>query len=49
MWVAPNTIKAYPKGKQDNTHYNIYGATLVSKLIIKQVKRQVPALKKYIK
>ncbi len=49
MWVAPNTIKAYPKGKQDNTHYNIYGATLVSKLIIKQVKKQVPALKKYIK
>ena len=49
MWVAPGTVKAYPKGKQDNTHYNIYGGKIVSGLIMDQVGIQIPALKKYIR
>jgi pectinesterase len=38
-----------PEGRQDNTHYNIYGANLVASLLVDEIARQVPALKKYVR
>lgn len=48
MWFYPGEEPSIPKGRQDNTHYNIYGAHVVAKLLAKAVSKEVPALKKHI-
>ena len=40
---------SYPNGIEDNTHYNIYGATTVAKLFADALTTKVPALAKYKK
>ena len=47
MWFLPGTEPSVPKGKQDNTHYNIYGAHVVARLLADALCREVPVLKKY--
>lgn len=47
MWFAPGETKSLPKGRQDNTHYNIYGGNLVASLLSKAMVEKVPALKKH--
>ena len=47
MWFLPDTEPSEPKGKQDNTHYNIYGAHVVAKLLADALCEEVPVLKKY--
>ena len=47
MWFLPNTEPSEPKGKQDNTHYNIYGAHVVAKLLADALCEEVPVLKAY--
>ena len=49
MWFRPGEEPSVPEGRQDNTHYNIYGANLVASLLIDEIARQVPALKKYVR
>lgn len=49
VWVAPNTIAALPKGRQDNTHLNVYGASIVAELAAKAVTEAVPELKPYLR
>ena len=49
MWFLPGEVESLPDGRQDNTHYNIYGATVVSRLLADAVAEQVPALKPYIR
>lgn len=49
VWVAPNTVAALPKGRQDNTHLNVYGANIVAELAAKAVTEVVPALKPYLR
>lgn len=49
VWVAPNTVAALPKGRQDNTHLNVYGASIVAELAAKAVTEVVPALKPYLR
>ncbi|MGL4519869.1 MAG: pectinesterase family protein [Phocaeicola sp.] len=44
MWMPANTYAAYPKGKEDNSHLNIYGARVVAKLLMEAVGKEVPAL-----
>lgn len=44
MWFLPGQEPSVPKGRQDNTHYNIYGAHTVAKLLAEEVARQIPAL-----
>ena len=34
-------------GKQDNTHYNVYGATIVARLLADALCEEVPALRKH--
>lgn len=48
MWFLPGEEPSLPKGRQDNTHYNVYGARMVAGLLANEVAKQVPALKKYI-
>lgn len=48
MWFLPGEEPAIPKGRQDNTHYNIYGAHVVASLLADATAKEVPALKKHI-
>ena len=33
MWLKPGEVASIPNGRQDNTHYNIYGARLVQQVL----------------
>ena len=47
MWFLPGTEPSEPKGKQDNTHYCVYGAHQVARLLADALCEEVPVLKKY--
>ena len=47
MWFLPGQEKSEPKGKQDNTHYNIYGAEVVANLLADALCEEIPELKKF--
>lgn len=47
MWYKPDEHPALPKGRQDNTHYNIYGAHQVARLFADALCEQIPLLTKY--
>lgn len=49
MIFKPGDTPSLPDGRNDNTHYNIYGAITVANLLADEVARQVPALKKYVR
>lgn len=49
MWVPANTVPAMPKGREDNTHLNIYGARVVAGLTVDAIARAVPALASYVR
>ncbi|MCF0201738.1 MAG: rhamnogalacturonan acetylesterase [Bacteroidaceae bacterium] len=45
LWYDAGEIPELPKGRRDNTHYNIYGARVVAKLLIDELCHEVPDLK----
>ena len=47
MWYLPGEEPTEPKGKQDNTHYNIHGATVVAGLLANALCQEIPLLLKY--
>ena len=47
MWFRPGEETSEPKGKQDNTHYNVYGAHQVARLLADALCEEVPLLRKY--
>ena len=47
MWFKPGEQPSLPEGRQDNTHYNIYGANVVAKLLADALADVIPVLKKY--
>ena len=47
MWYRPGEEPTEPQGKQDNTHYNIYGATVVANLLADALCEEIPVLSKY--
>ena len=47
MWYRPGEEPTEPQGKQDNTHYNIYGATVVANLLADALCEEIPLLSKY--
>jgi len=49
MWFRPGEIASIPKGRQDNTHYNIYGAHVIANALADAIAKQVPALKKHVR
>lgn len=44
MWFLPGEEPSVPDGRQDNTHYNVYGANVVARLLAAEIGRQVPEL-----
>ena len=49
MWFRPGEVPSIPKGRQDNTHYNIYGAHLVANALADEIARKVPDLKRHVR
>ena len=49
MWFRPGENRQVPKGRQDNTHYNVYGAHVVANLLADALGEEIPALKKHIR
>lgn len=47
MWYKPGEEPSLPQGRQDNTHYNIYGAQVVARLFAKALIQEIPVLSKY--
>ena len=47
MWYKPGEEPSLPQGRQDNTHYNIYGAQVVAKLLAEALLEEIPGLSKY--
>ena len=47
MWYKPGEHPALPDGRQDNTHYNEYGAKVVAGLLADALCEEIPLLKKY--
>ena len=49
MWIPAGVSPACPKGRQDNTHFNVYGARQVAKLAVQAIEKQLPELGKYVR
>ena len=49
MWIPANTYEFCPKGKIDNTHLNVHGALIVSRLAVNALAKQMPELRRYIR
>lgn len=49
MWIAPNAIPAMPKGREDNTHLNVYGARVIAGLTVDAIAGAVPELAQYVR
>ncbi len=47
MWFKPGEEPSVPDGRQDNTHYNVYGAHVVAKLLADALCEEIPLLGKY--
>ena len=48
MWFLPGEEPSVPAGRQDNTHYNVYGAHVVAGLLAEALCQEVPLLSKYL-
>ena len=48
MWIPEGKYAFCPKGKVDNTHLNIKGATIVSGIAARAMAEAVPSLRQYI-
>lgn len=49
MWFRPGENPSIPNGREDNTHYNIYGAHVVAGLLVDEIGHAVPDLRKYVR
>lgn len=48
MWFKPGEEPSIPAGRQDNTHYNVYGAHEVASLLVDAMAEVCPELKPYV-
>lgn len=49
MWVEPGKYSWAPKGRQDNTHYNQYGAHIVASALADALGNAIPGFKSHIR
>ena len=49
MWLKPGEVASIPNGRQDNTHYNVYGARMVAGLLVDAIGKEIPALAKHVR
>ena len=47
MWFKPGEEPSVPEGRLDNTHYNVYGAHVVARLLADALCDEIPLLKRY--
>lgn len=48
LWVQPGQFEKFPEGKEDDTHLNLDGANLYSKLVATELKKFKTTLKNHI-
>lgn len=48
MWFLPGEEPSVPQGRQDNTHYNVYGAHVVARLLSKTMAKEFPQLARHL-
>lgn len=48
MWFRPGEVPSIPKGRHDNTHYNVYGARIVAGLLADAIGKAVPQLGRHV-
>lgn len=48
MWFKPGENKQIPKGRQDNTHYNVEGSRIIAQTLMDAVGKQIPELGKHV-
>lgn len=49
MWFLPGELPSLPKGRQDNTHYNILGARIVAGLLAENIGQEISQLKSHLR
>ncbi len=49
LWVEPKTVPALPNGREDNTHLNVHGASVVAEMAVKAVAEAIPELQQYVR
>lgn len=49
MWFKPGENPSIPNGREDNTHYNVYGAHVVAGLLVDEMAKVAPELAKYVR
>lgn len=49
MWIPEGVFEFCPNGRIDNTHLNVLGGILVSRLAVNELAEKVPALRPYIR
>lgn len=49
MWFRPGEMASIPQGRQDNTHYNAFGAHVVANALADALADQIPALRKHVR
>ena len=49
MWYKPGEVPSIPKGRMDNTHYNVYGARIIAGALADAIGKAVPALGKHVR
>lgn len=49
MFVGPDRVPAFPKGREDNTHLNVYGARTIAGLAVDAIAKEIPELSKYVR
>ena len=47
MWFLPGEEPSVPNGRQDNTHYCVYGAHVVARLLADALCQEIPVLSRY--
>ena len=48
LWVEAGEFEGFPQGKQDDTHFSEYGATIIAGLVVDDIRRLDVNLKRYI-
>lgn len=48
LWVEPKTVPALPNGREDNTHLNVHGASVIAEMAVKAVTEAIPELQQYV-
>lgn len=49
MWLKPGEVASIPDGRKDNTHYSVFGAHVISNLLVDAIAEAVPELKPYVR